>query len=101
MSDTSAVTISREEIIKLARLSSLELSEEEIDKYQKEVATILEMIGRLKEIDTEGVEPTYQVSGNKNVMREDVILKDVVSPDKLLGLSPSQKNNQIKVSKVL
>lgn len=101
MSDTSAVTISREEIIKLAKLSSLELSEEEIDKYQKEVATILEMIGRLKEIDTEGVEPTYQVSGNKNVMREDVILKDVVSPDKLLGLSPSQKNNQIKVSKVL
>lgn len=101
MSSASKSIITKEEIQKLAMLSSLELSEEEIDKYQKEVSTILKMIGKLKEIDADRVEQTYQVSGNKNVMREDVILKDIVSPDKLLGLAPSQKDNHIKVSKVL
>lgn len=101
MSSASTTIISRDEIIKLARLSSLELTEEEIDKYQQEVGTILTMIDKLKEIDTDGVEPTYQVSGNQNITRDDVISDQTVSRDKLLKLSPESMGEQIKVKKVL
>lgn len=101
MSSASTTLISKEEIINLAKLSSLELSRDEIEKYQQEVATILGMISKLQEIDTEGIEPTYQVSGNKNVTRDDVIKDDVVDSEKLLGLSPESLNQQIKVKKVL
>lgn len=101
MSSASKTLISREGLIKLAKLSNLELSEEEISKYQEEVSSILEMIDKLKEIDTEGVEPTYQVSGNTNIMREDVISDDSLSAEELIKLAPNQTKNQIQVPKVL
>lgn len=101
MSSATKSIITKEEIQKLAMLSSLELSEDEVSRYQQEVSTILEMIDKLKEIDTDGVEPTYQVSGNKNITREDEIQNDTVSPEKLLSLSPDSHKNQIKVKKVL
>lgn len=101
MSSASSSLISKDEIIKLAKLSSLELSSEEVLRYQAEVSTILSMIDKLKEINTDGVEPTYQVSGNKNVTRDDVININTVEPAKLLKLSPANLNDQIKVKKVL
>jgi aspartyl-tRNA(Asn)/glutamyl-tRNA(Gln) amidotransferase subunit C len=101
MSSASKSIITKDEIIKLAMLSSLELTEEEVTRYQQEVSTILEMIDKLKEINTDGVEPTYQVSGNKNVTRDDEIQSDTVSPAKLLNLSPDSLKDQIKVKKVL
>ena len=101
MSSASKTLITEDEIVKLAKLSSLELSGEEVKKYQSEVGTILSMIDKLKEIDTEGVEPTYQVSGNKNVMRDDVIDTNTVDPEKLLKLAPDSLKGQIRVKKVL
>ncbi len=101
MSSASKSVISREEILKLAKLSNLELTDDEVEKYQDEVSSILEMITKLNEIDTEGVEPTYQVSGNQNVMREDKISEDIVSADRLLALAPKKNKDQIEVPKVL
>jgi aspartyl-tRNA(Asn)/glutamyl-tRNA(Gln) amidotransferase subunit C len=101
MSSASKSVISKDEILKLAKLSNIELSDEEVEKYQTEVASILEMIAKLNEIDTDGVEPTYQVSGNKNIMREDEISEDIVGASDLLSLSPKTEKGQIKVPKVL
>lgn len=101
MSSASKSVISREEIIKLAKLSSLELTEDEISKYQTEVSSILEMITKLNEIDTDDVEPTYQVSGNQNVMREDEISESTVPAERLLNLAPRKNKDQIEVPKVL
>lgn len=99
--DSKKSKISKEEVIKLAKLSNLELTEEEISKYQTEVSSILEMIAKLNEIDVDGVEPTYQVSGNQNVMREDQIYEDAVPAEKLLNLAPRKNKNQIEVPKIL
>jgi aspartyl-tRNA(Asn)/glutamyl-tRNA(Gln) amidotransferase subunit C len=104
MSSASNITISKEEIIKLAKLSNIELETNEIDKYQAEVSTILEMIAKLKEIDTEGVEPTYQVSGNLSTletMRKDEISNETVPKEELIKLAPRSSENEIKVPKVL
>lgn len=101
---SAGATISKEEIIKLAKLSNIELSEPEVEKYQQEVSSALEMIAKLKEIDTEGVQPTYQVSGNISTletMREDEISDQAVSRDDLINLAPKSSDNEIIVPKVL
>ena len=101
---SAGTTISKEEIIKLAKLSNIELSGPEVEKYQQEVSSALEMIAKLKEIDTEGVQPTYQVSGNistLDTMRVDEISDQIVSKEDLIGLAPKSSDNEIIVPKVL
>lgn len=93
--------ISKEEILKLASLSNIELDAEEVERYQSEVGSILKMIDELKSINTDGVIPTYQVSGNENVMREDVVDDTKIDPKILLDLAPDKQDGQIKVGKVL
>jgi aspartyl-tRNA(Asn)/glutamyl-tRNA(Gln) amidotransferase subunit C len=84
----------------LAVLSKISLSEEEIMALLPDLQNIIKYIEQLGELDTSGVEPTYQVTGLQNVWRDDVI-EPQVPREKLLALAPDQKNNQVKVPKVL
>lgn len=93
--------ISRDEVEWLAQLSSLRLEESEIDPLRKDISNILNYINQLNELDTNGVDPTYQVTDLQNVMRDDVIGTDDVSHDALLGLAPDTKDGSVKVPKVL
>lgn len=92
--------ISRDDVQKLAQLSSLQLTDSEVDSLQAEIAGILGYIDQLAELDTTGVEPTYQVTGLESVMRDDEVSHDI-SRDALLALAPKSRNNQIEVPKVL
>lgn len=93
--------ISRETVLHLAQLSSLQLSDDEIDGLQTDLGNILEYVKQLGELNTSGVEPTYQVSGLENVWRDDTVIDDTVTREELLQLAPESANNQIKVPKVL
>lgn len=55
----------------------------------------------LGELNTDGVEPTYQVNGLKNVLRDDVVDQGVVTRGDLLAVAPETLDNQVKVPKVL
>ncbi len=92
--------ISRDDVLGLARLSSLALSDDEVDALTADIANIINYIDSLSELDTSSVEPTYQVSGRQNVWRSDEIQAGV-SREELLGLAPESLENQIKVPKVL
>ncbi|USN97026.1 MAG: Asp-tRNA(Asn)/Glu-tRNA(Gln) amidotransferase subunit GatC [Candidatus Nomurabacteria bacterium] len=94
-------TITRDDVLHLAQLSSLQLSDDEIGALQADLGNILEYINQLSELNTEGVEPTYQVTDLENIGRDDVVTKSSVGRDELLALAPEQLNNQIKVPKVL
>ena len=63
--------LSKEEIKYIANLARLELTEEELEKYGGQLSAVLDYIDQLKEVDTAGVEPTAQVTGMKNIFRED------------------------------
>ncbi len=63
--------LSREEVLHVALLARLELSEEEIERYTWELNRVLEHIEKLKELDVEGVEPTSHVVPLSNVFRPD------------------------------
>ncbi|MGK2896787.1 MAG: Asp-tRNA(Asn)/Glu-tRNA(Gln) amidotransferase subunit GatC [Candidatus Saccharimonadales bacterium] len=92
--------ISRDDVQKLARLSSLALADDEVDGLATDIQNILGYIEQLSELDTTGVEPTYQVTGLENVMRDDEIHHDV-SREQLLALAPLSRDDQIQVPKVL
>ena len=93
-------TISTSDIQHLASLSSLALTDDEVDGLRQDLENIIGYIEQLGELDTAGVEPTYQVTGLENVWREDEI-QPGISAEKLLELAPEKQNNQMKVPQVL
>ena len=93
--------IKREDIIHLGRLSNFDLSEKEIESLSKDISEIIKYISQLDELNTDGVEPTYQVFEMENVWRDDEILEQDASREQLLVLTKEEKDNQIKVPKVL
>ena len=92
--------ISRDDVARLATLSSLQLSDDEIDNMRTDLEGILGYIAQLSELDTDGVLPTYQVTGLENVWREDEV-QPSVAREQLVSLAPESANEQIKVPKVL
>ncbi len=90
--------LTKEEIIKIAHLSRLQLTEEEITKHQNELSGVFDFFEMLEEVDTDGVEPTSQVTGLEDALRKDVVLK---YKGDLLECSPQNKiGTQISVPNV-
>lgn len=63
--------IEREQVLHVARLCRLRLSEGEIDTLAGELSSILDHVDKLAEVDIEGVEPTSHVVPLQNVLRAD------------------------------
>jgi aspartyl-tRNA(Asn)/glutamyl-tRNA(Gln) amidotransferase subunit C len=63
--------IDREQVLHVARLARLRLSDAEVARMQGELSTILDHIEKLNELDLDGVEPTSHVVELENVLRED------------------------------
>lgn len=85
----------------LADLSDFRLSDEEKSKLGGDLTKIIEYISQLDELDTKNVEPTYQVFEMENVWRSDEIVPQDANREQLLALTKEEKDNQIKVPKVL
>ena len=93
--------IKREDILHLAQLSNISLNDSETESLTKDLQNIIKYISQLDSLDTNGVEPTYQVFEMENVWRKDEILAQDASREELLALTKEEKDNQIKVPKVL
>lgn len=93
--------LTREDVLKLARLSRLHLSDEEVDRFKEEIGAILGYVEQLQDTSIEGLEPTQQVTGLKNVMREDVIKDYGTQPKELLQNVPSTHQGHLKVKRML
>jgi len=59
----------------VADLAKIKLTDKEVEKYRNQLSSILELVGKLKSVKTEGVEPTSQVTQLENVFREDKVEK--------------------------
>lgn len=93
--------INCETIKHLADLSNFSLDDAETDSLTKDLQNIVKYISQLDELDTDDVEPTYQAFEMENVWRNDEILRQDASREQLLALTKEEKDNQIKVPKVL
>ena len=94
-------TITNDDVRHLAHLSSLQMSDAEVESLRADIEKIINYINQLDELDTDGVEPTYQVTGLQNVWRDDEIIDSSVSRQQLLALAAEQSDNCVKVQKVL
>jgi aspartyl-tRNA(Asn)/glutamyl-tRNA(Gln) amidotransferase subunit C len=95
------INISTKDVQHLAQLSSLQLDDAEVEALRVDLGNILGYIEQLSELNTEGVEPTYQVTDLQNVWRQDVVDNYGIGREALLSLAPDADKNQIKVPKVL
>lgn len=94
--------ITKDTVKKMAQLGNIEITEDEANSFALDIERTLAYIDQLKELDTDSIEPTYQVTGLKNVWRKDVIEKPLLSCDDLLQCAGNNiLNSQIKVPKVL
>ena len=95
------MSITREDVLHLAELSSISLDESQIEPLIKDLDNIVNYFSQLDELNTENVEPTYQCFDMKNVWREDNIVDFEAKREDLLALTTESEDNQIKVPKVL
>jgi len=94
--------LTTEQVKKIAQLARLELTPEEMERYAGQLTDILTYAELLKELDTNAVAETSQVTGLSNVTREDVVGAPLCTPDELLECSPLPKDeHQIRVKRVL
>ena len=93
--------IKREDILHLAELSNFSLTDEEVDKLGDDLDGIIKYISQLNKLDTDNIEPTYQVFEMENVWRDDEILPQDADREMLLNLTKEEREHQIKVPKVL
>lgn len=94
-------TISIADVQKLAQLSALTITDDQAQTMSEELTEILGYVEQLDEVDTKGVEPTYQVTGLENVTREDEIIDYGVSQKELLKNAPKQRDGSIEVPRVI
>ncbi|HXM99877.1 MAG TPA: Asp-tRNA(Asn)/Glu-tRNA(Gln) amidotransferase subunit GatC [Candidatus Dormibacteraeota bacterium] len=96
--------ISREDVVRVADLAYLDLSEAELDSYRKQIDEILEYIGKLDELDTSQVEPMAQVLADDQsadaTLREDLVVPSAVA-DEILKQAPDPQPPYFRVPKVI
>lgn len=93
--------VNQETIAYLASLSNFALDAEQSEALESNLQDIIGYISQLDQLDTAGVEPTYQVFEMENVWRADEILPQDADRAQLLALTKEVEDNQIKVPKVL
>ena len=93
--------INCENIRHLADLSDFAMTDEEAERLGGDLQNIIKYFSELDNLDTENVEPTYQVFEMENIWRADEILPQDADREALLALTREEKDHQIKVPKVL
>ena len=92
--------IDHAEVKKVAKLSRLDLSEEEIAEFTSQLSAILDYVAKMNELDTTGVEPLAHCLPISNVFREDVV-KESLGTEKTLANAPDRDGEFFKVPKIL
>ncbi|MDB5182015.1 MAG: glutamyl-tRNA(Gln) amidotransferase, subunit [Candidatus Saccharibacteria bacterium] len=93
--------LTRDDILKLAALSRIDLTDNEVDEFAGEISEILKYVEHLNEIDVDGLQPTSQVTGLVNVTRKDEIQGYGYEPKDLLKNVPEVEEDQIKVKRMI
>jgi aspartyl-tRNA(Asn)/glutamyl-tRNA(Gln) amidotransferase subunit C len=98
------VKITRDDVVRVAELAYLDLTEDELEKYRRQIDEILDYIGKLNELDTSGVEPMAQVLADDQTadatLREDLVVPSAVAED-VLRQAPDPEPPYFRVPKVI
>lgn len=92
--------LTREEVLHIASLARIALSEEEINLLREQLSNILANFEALQEVDTNGVPPTAQSVDLHSVMRSDEVFPSL-SPDDTLSNAPRREGDYFRIRPVL
>lgn len=97
--------LSKKEIERVASLARIKFSEKEKEKMADGLSAVLSYIDKLKEVDTEGIEPISNMTGMENVLRKDEAIKKPLEDQaadavKLVEMAPDSKDNFVKVKAI-
>lgn len=93
--------LTQDDVLKLARLARLSLTDDELKEFESELNDVLRYVEQLKDVDVDDLKPTTQVTGLKNVMREDTVRDYGVTREDLLRLAPKTQDGQLKVKRMI
>jgi len=98
------VKITREDVLRVADLAYLDLTDAELQTYRAQIDEILEYVGKLNELDTANVEPMAQVLADEQTadatLREDLVVLCAVADD-VLQHAPDPEPPYFRVPKVI
>jgi len=82
--------ISKSEVKRITELSSITCSEDELSSYMKDLSKIIELFDRLKYVNTDNIEPLYNVIDDNLRLRKDVSIKKNTKKDILKNVPKSK-----------
>lgn len=91
--------LSAKEVQHIAKLARIQVSDKDIAKFQKELASILEYFEMLREVDVPDVQPMTHSVPSQNVSRKDVNLPSQ-DAERLLHMAPATKHGYLKVKSI-
>ena len=92
--------ISKEEIVHIAKLASLNLSEAEIERYANDMTEILGYANMINSVNTDDIKETIAANENYNVFRKDEVVPSI-DRDILLQNAPSKDDGMFRIPKVI
>lgn len=90
--------MNKEDIRHIADIAQIDFTDEELDKFAPTFEENIELVNKIKEIDTEGVEKVFQVNGTENNIRED-ITGESLSQEEALENAATKKYGYFKLIK--
>mgnify|MGYP002627263672 CR=1 FL=1 len=91
--------IGKEDVKHVAKLARLELTDEETEKYSKQLGDILKYVEQMNEVDTKGIEPMPHAIPVYNVMREDEVKYEQTKEEMMLN-APLEEDGFFRVPKI-
>jgi aspartyl-tRNA(Asn)/glutamyl-tRNA(Gln) amidotransferase subunit C len=92
--------ISREEVLHVARLARIGVSDEDVEKFTRQLSNILENFTALQQLDTENVPPTSQSIPLVNVMKPDEVRQSLPQDD-VLKNAPNREGEFFRIRAVM
>jgi len=92
--------LTRDEVLHIARLARLDLTEDEVGRFREQLSNLLEHFETLQQVDTSNVSPTAQAINLQNVMRDDTVAPSL-SADEVLANAPRREGDFFRVRAVL
>lgn len=94
------MTITRDEVAKIASLARLDLPEDKLELFAGQLGDILDYMDKLGELDTEQVEPLYSPVKHTTVLRKDEVNKEY-SREEVLSNAPDQDGQYFIVPRIV
>ena len=94
------MALSREQVLHIAELARLKLTDEETDLFVEQLSAILDYAQQLNDLDTDAIPPTAQVLSLRNVMREDEP-QPCLTPEDALANAPARQDDYFQVRAIL